>query len=153
ALAAPLERAQPAHDRATVALARDRSSEGSPAPAARDERLRRLLHPLPPSAYPHDPDARQPELRRERPVRPAGAPEPSNLVVALRLDPAREPTGENRRLRDADAERLGDDAQRPSLTDHLNDLVLGRRLTPRPDRDDGCVGVDGQDRSVAQEPA
>src|SRR6476661_9081434 len=58
----------------------------------------------------------------------ARGPQTTDLVVALGLDAARETAGEDRRLRDADAERLCDDAERTALANHAHDLVLRRAL-------------------------
>src|SRR6185503_2276229 len=92
-----------------------------------------LLLDATPRADPHDPDARQTELRRECAVRPAALAQAADLVVAFCLDAARKTAGEDRRFRDADAKSLGDDAERTSLADHLHDLVLGGSGTPHTD--------------------
>src|SRR5581483_3402441 len=81
-------------------------------------------------ADPHDADAGQTKVPGERTVRPAGPAQPTDLVIALGLDAAREPARQDRCLRDADAERLGDATKRPPLADHAHDLVLGRDRSP-----------------------
>src|SRR5436190_1097058 len=81
----------------------------------------------------HDADARELEVRRERAMRPALGTQVADLPVALRLHAAREAVGQDRCLRDADAEGLRHHPQRAPLPDHLHDVALRRRLATRPD--------------------
>src|SRR5438552_15263037 len=59
-------------------------------------------------------------------MRPALATQAADLPVALRLHAAREAAGQDRGLRDADAEGLRHHAQWASLPDHLHEPGLGR---------------------------
>src|SRR5262245_36552169 len=85
---------------------------------------------------------------------PVAAELPDGLV-AFRIDAAREAAGGGGRLGDADAERLGHDAQRMPLADHAHDLALAwNRATRAP----GACGVrlvrrDRELRCVLQEPS
>ena len=58
-------------------------------------------------------------------MRPARLAEAADLVVALRLQAARQATGKDRDLRDADPERLGHDAEGLARANHLHDVILG----------------------------
>src|SRR5438093_6310041 len=60
----------------------------------------------------HDRDARELEVSCERAMRPALGTQAADLLVALRLHAAREAAGQDRGLRDADAEGLRHHAQR-----------------------------------------
>src|SRR5207249_6675983 len=92
-----------------------------------------LLHlPTGTRADPHDADAGEPEADGERAMGETTAAQTTDLVVALGLDAAGETAGEDGGLRDADAERLRDDPQRPTLAAHPDDLILGRRRAARP---------------------
>src|SRR5205823_6889585 len=101
---------------------RTNGADGSGRGPALARRLAALL------ADTHDADARETEAGRERAMRPALATQAADLPVALRLHAAREAAGQDRGLRDADAEGLRHHAQRASLPDHLHDLVLRRGL-------------------------
>src|SRR5262245_7534948 len=71
-----------------------------------------LQPPAATRADPHDADPGQPEAECQCAMGEAVATKTSDLVVALRLDAAREPAGENGSLRDADPERLRHDTER-----------------------------------------
>src|SRR5437773_1951663 len=78
----------------------------------------------------HDADARELEVSCERAMRPALGTQAADLLVALRLHAAREAAGQDRGLRDADAEGLRHHGERPALVsrpdlaDQATDRVL-----------------------------